>query len=72
MTKVLKMQFEGRNGSKSTVTLPDPKAGLGEEEIKTAMLSIIEKDIFENLHGSYVAPINAKIVSTTEEVFDLA
>lgn len=72
MNKVLKMQFEARHGSKATVTLPDPKAGLGKEEIKTAMTSLIEKNIFENIYGSYVAPINAKIISTTEEVFDLA
>lgn len=72
MKTVLRMQFEAAQGSKSTVTLPDPKANLGEEEIKTAMLSIIEKDVFENKYGSYLSPINAKIVSTTEEVFELA
>lgn len=71
MKRVLKMQFETQTGSKSTVSLPDPKADLDEATIKTAMLSLIEKDIFENKDGSYVAPVNAKVVSTTEVVYDL-
>ena len=72
MKKVLKMQFETQTGSKSTVSLPDPKADLDEGTIKTAMLSLIEKNIFKNKDGSYVSPVNAKVVSTTEVVYDLA
>ena len=66
------MQFETQGGSKSTVSLPDPKADLYEGTIKTAMLSLIEKNIFENKDGRYVSPVNAKVVSTTEVVYDLA
>ena len=72
MKKVLKMQFETESGSKSTVTLADSKADLDEGTIKTAMLSLIEKNIFETKDGSYVLPVNAKIIETSEVVYDLA
>ena len=72
MKTVLRMQFETFGGVKSTVSLPDPKADLDSETIKTAMLSVIEEDIFTTKNGSLHAPVNAKIVETSEVVFDLA
>lgn len=72
MNKVLKMQFETQKGSKSTISIPDPKASLSESTIKSAMLTLIEKDIFKTKQGSLVSPVNAKVVETTEVVYDFA
>lgn len=72
MKKVLRMQFAANDGSKTTVTVPDPKADLNEETIKTAMNSLIEKDIFITKKGSLVSPVSAKIVETSEVVYDFA
>ena len=72
MNKVLKMQFENEKGSSVSLSLPDPKASLDAATIKSAMLTLIEKDIFKTKHGSLVSPVSAKIVETTETVYDLA
>ena len=71
MKKVLRMQFETEGGSKSLVTVSDPKANLSEETIKAAMLTLIEKNIFKTKDGSLASPFNAKIVETSEVVYDL-
>ena len=71
MKKILRMQFESEGGSKSTVTVPDPKADLTEGTIKAAMLTLIEKNIFKTKDGSLAIPVNAKIIETSEVVYDL-
>lgn len=72
MNKVLRMQFENKKGSKVSLSLPDPKASLNAATIKSAMLAIIEKDIFKTKFGGLVSPVSAKVVETTEVVYDLA
>lgn len=72
MKKVLKMQFETLGGTKSTISVPDPKADLDKETIKAAMLTLIEKDVFKTKDGGFVSPLSATVVETSEVVFDLA
>ena len=71
MKKILRMQFETEGGTSSFVTVPDPKADLTEETIKAAMLTLIEKDIFKAKDGSLALPISAKIIETSQVVYDL-
>lgn len=72
MKTVLQMQFETKGGTKSTLSLPDPKANLDKETIKAAMLTLIEKDIFRTKHGGLATPFSAKVVETSAIVYDLA
>lgn len=71
MKKELKMYFKTRNGSSTSLTMPDPKADLDEEAIEAAMLTVIEKNIFETINGELVSPVSAKVVETSEVVYEL-
>lgn len=70
MNKVLKLQFETDKGSKASLSIPDPKASLNEATIKSAMLALIEKGIFRTQQGKLALPVGARIVETTEVVYD--
>jgi hypothetical protein len=46
--------------------ISDPKPDLTEEQVKTAMESIIEKNVFESQNGDLKTIVTASIVTTTE------
>lgn len=71
MKRMLRMEFETEGGTSSFVTVPDPKADLNEATIKVAMLTLIEKNIFKAKDGSLALPISAKVVETSQVVYDL-
>lgn len=72
MKKELKMLFKTRDGSTTTLTMPDPKADLDKEAIKAAMLTVIEKNVFETINGELVSPVSAKVVETSEVVYEVS
>lgn len=72
MEKVLRMEFENEFGSKTSISIADPKASLTETQIKAAMNTIIEKGVFENKNGPLISALSAKIVETTEVAYDFA
>ncbi|MCT4663008.1 MAG: DUF2922 domain-containing protein [Tissierellales bacterium] len=47
--------------------ISDPKPDLTEEQVKTAMESIIEKNVFESQNGDLKTIVTASIVTTTED-----
>ena len=71
MKKELKLVFETKKGSLVTYSIPDPKASLTKEQIKTAMQVVVDKDIFETANGALATPVSAKVVETSETAFDL-
>lgn len=57
-TKVLKLTFKNSKGKKSNLTIQNPKDGLDENTVKTAMQGIVDANVFEkeeiNLYSSVV------------------
>lgn len=67
----LAMKFKTKNGKALTISLDEPKEGIQEQEIKTAMDLIVTKNIFA-IEGSEIASASeAKIITTDETVHDL-
>lgn len=67
--KRLELDFKNEDGSNVKVAVDNPKSDLTEEIVKTAMKSIIEKDIFQTTGGSLKLVAGASIVTTTEAEF---
>ena len=67
----LVMTFLNTLGKKVRLFVTDPREDLKEEEIKSAMDVIIEKNIFEPNGVDIVASVDARIVQTETTEFDL-
>ncbi|SCJ46433.1 Protein of uncharacterised function (DUF2922) [uncultured Clostridium sp.] len=67
----LVMTFLNTLGKKVSLFVTDPREDLTEEEIKSAMDVIIEKNIFEPNGVDIVASVDARIVQTETTEFDL-
>lgn len=64
ITKKLEMSFQNANGGKVTLSVLDPLDDLVEGDVRAAMQSIIDKNIFESTGGDLVRIVGARIVST--------
>ena len=69
-TKLL-MTFKTSDDKKVSITVDNPREDLTETEIKEAMNTIIEKDIFSPNGGSLVSAVSAKVVKTDTTDYDL-
>ncbi len=67
----LVMTFKSSDDKKVSITVDNPREDLAESEIKEAMNTIIEKDIFSPNGGSLVQAISAKVVQTDTTDYDL-
>ena len=71
-TKKLVMVF-GTNGDKNvSLSIDKPKASLKETEIKTAMETIVAQNIFAPNGEDLIKCVEAKIVNTNTDEYDLA
>ena len=71
-TKKLVMVF-GTNGDKNvSLSIDKPKAALQEEQIKTAMETIVAQNIFAPNGEDLIKCVEAKIVNTNTDEYDLA
>nr|WP_204614931.1 DUF2922 domain-containing protein [Desulforadius tongensis] len=64
------MRFINASGKRVTISVPEPKEGLTAGEVKTAMESIIAKNVFTSQGGDLVAVDSARIVN--REVTELS
>ena len=71
ITKKLVMTFKSSDDKKVSISIDDPRENLTENEIKEAMDTIIEKDIFSPNGESLVEAISAKVVQTDTTDYDL-
>ena len=71
ITKKLVMTFKSSDDKKVSITVDNPREDLEENEIKEAMDTIIEKDIFSPNGGSLVSIVCAKVVQTDTTDYDL-
>ena len=69
--KRLVMYFKNANGKNVSISLADPRDDITEQEIKTAMELIVAKNIFKKNDYALTSAVSAKIVTTSEEEFDL-
>lgn len=69
--KVLQMVFKNTAGEKVTISVDDPKDTLTEAQIKTAMETIIEKNIFMKNNYDLISAVEAKIVTKEITEYDL-
>ena len=71
-TKKLVMVF-GTNGDKNvSLSIDKPKAALKETEIKSAMETIVAQNIFAPNGEDLIKCVEAKIVNTNTDEYDLA
>ena len=70
ITKKLVMTFKSSDDKKVSITVDNPREDLEENEIKEAMDTIIEKDIFSPNGGSLVSIVCAKVVQTDTTDYD--
>lgn len=63
MAVTLQMSFATELGKTVTISIPDPKPGLTEAEVRLAMQAIIDKDVFTSASGSLVEIKGAKVVA---------
>ncbi len=67
MAKKLLMSFLTALGKTSSLALDEPKAGLTETEVRTAMQSIVTQDVFNTPNGNLTGIKSAEIIITTTE-----
>ena len=65
------MVFKNSAGKNVSITIDDPKDSLTESDIKTAMDTIVEKNIFRKNNYEFVEAIEAKIVNIQTDEYDL-
>ncbi|MEG1311480.1 MAG: DUF2922 domain-containing protein [Romboutsia sp.] len=71
ITKKLLMQFKTVGDKKVSISVDNPKENLTESQIKTAMESILEKDIFAPNGEGLASLVGARIVETDTKAYDL-
>lgn len=69
--KRLVMTFLTGVGRKISISIDDPKEDITEAEIADAMNLIVEKNIFAPYGSELVATVDAKVIVTDTEEFDL-
>ena len=69
--KKLVMIFRNSAGKNVTISIDDPKDDLTEEQIKTAMELIVEKNVFNKNDYALVEAVEAQIVTTQTTGYDL-
>ena len=70
-TKRLIMTFLTELGRKISISLDDPREDISEEEVVAAMNLIVDKNIFTPYGAELVSSVEAKIVLTDTQEFDL-
>lgn len=67
----LVMSFKTSADKTVSISLDNPKIDLTEEEIKTIMGLILDKNIFAVDGKDYVSLVSAKVIETDTTVYDL-
>lgn len=70
--KRLVMSFKTNLGKKVSISVDEPKDGINQGEIKAAMQTIVSKGIFTDNGDDLTTCVDAKVVETNTEAFDLA
>lgn len=71
LNKKLVMTFKTTDDKKVSLTVDNPREDLSEEEVKTAMELIKEKNIFAPGGADLASLVSAKVVQTDTTNYDL-
>ncbi len=71
LNRKLVMTFKTTDDKKISLTVDNPREDLSEEEVKTAMELIIEKNIFAPGGADLASLVSAKVVQTDTTNYDL-
>ena len=71
MEHSLSLVFITSNGSKSSITIPDVRDDLSNEEVKELMQIIIENNTFLTKNGTLITPYSAKMVSRKSTTIEI-
>ena len=71
ITKKLIMTFKSSDNKNVSISVDNPREDLTESEIKEAMDTIIQKNIFSPNGASLVSVVSAKVVQTDTTDYDL-
>lgn len=71
LNKKLVMTFKTTDDKKISLTVDNPREDLNEEEVKTAMELIKEKNIFAPGGADLASLVSAKVVQTDTTNYDL-
>nr|WP_225624201.1 DUF2922 domain-containing protein [Thermoanaerobacterium thermosaccharolyticum] len=63
------MNFKNKLGSNFRINVDNALETLTDDQVKTAMETIISKNIFDTSGGELVEAVSASLVSTTEKEF---
>lgn len=67
-TQTLQMSFVNQAGTRTTISLDNPKDTLTQAEVVAAMDLIIAKNIFNTVGGDLVSKYSAQIIDRTVNV----
>ena len=71
LNRKLVMTFKTTDDKKVSLTVDNPREDLTEEEVKTAMELIKEKNIFAPVGADLASLVSAKVVETDTTNYDL-
>ena len=66
------MSFKKTDDKIAKIIIPDPREDLTPSEVKGAMETIVDENVFSVGGGEFAELYGAKIIRTEEEVLDLA
>ena len=69
--KKLVMVFKNEVDKQVSISIDDPKDDLTEEQIKAVMELIIEKNIFKKNNHTFVEAVDAQIINSQTDDYDL-
>lgn len=69
--KTISMKFKKDDGKTFNLSVKNPGTGVNEEAIKKVMDKIIEKNVFRIKGQGLVKSVDAKLVETSTETYDL-
>ena len=64
MAQVLQMIFKNQNNRNFTISIDDPRQDLTGSEVKTAMDTIVSKNVFQTTGGDVIEAAEARIIDT--------
>ncbi len=67
----LSLVFLNNTGSKSALTITDVKQDISDDEVKSLMNLVVEKDFFLTGKGSFVQPYSAQLVQREVKKFEV-
>lgn len=64
LTKRLELIFQNVDGARASISVQDPKDDLTENDVRMAMQTVIDKNIFTTSGGDLARIMGARIVTT--------